>query len=108
MTSERALKTAIVRSLKEQGILAWRNPVGPFSNAGLPDILAVLPRGRLLAIEAKAPGRYKNVMSGLTPTQHAWCDALRKAEALVIVTDSLSDFRICLAEALQANREDTQ
>ena len=87
--SETSLKNAIMLWLRTQDILAWRSPAGPFSTAGIPDIIGVLPGGRFLAIEAKRPGKYKDPVQGLTPAQSRMLVALGDVGALTIVTDTL-------------------
>ena len=92
MANEGTLKGRIMRYLKSVNVYAWSNPAGPFSKGGLPDILGVLPGGRMLAIEAKAPGRYKDPRDGLTPAQVITLAHLEVAGVAVIVTDNYQDF----------------
>lgn len=54
-TPEGKVKDEICRGLKALGIPHWRFSPGPYMPSGLPDILAVLNRGRVLWLEVKAP-----------------------------------------------------
>jgi len=97
--SETQLVKSILQYLGMKGILAWRNNVGGmpwtskqgkrrlmrFGQPGAPDILGIMPYGRLLAIEAKV-GRNK-----LSPLQESWLERAKEAGAQVIVAYSLDD-----------------
>lgn len=103
MPNEDSLKAAIVKMLTKRGIFSWRNPVGPFSRAGLPDILGCLPGGRFLGVEAKAPGRYKDPTTGLTPAQVHVLDMLNRSGALAICVDSVEAVELALDHYLEAS-----
>jgi hypothetical protein len=65
MTPEGRVKAACLRYLEKRGIKAWNNPSGAvriapdrwlhFGKKGSADILGILPGGRFLAVECKAP-----------------------------------------------------
>jgi len=95
---EAPLKRAILRLLKKRGYLAWSNPQNAYTRSGIPDIQGVLPGGRALFIECKAPGRYKNPETGCTELQASTIERLRKQGALVLVVDSV----IAVQAALEA------
>lgn len=98
MATKKPNETALVRQVLEylrlRKIPSWRANAGgamrggrlvKMAPAGTPDVLAILPGGRLLGVEAKSPtGR-------LRETQIAWRDAAEKAGALYWVVRSLDD-----------------
>ena len=55
-TPEGRVKAKIKARLKAAGLWFFMPVAGPFGRHGIPDFIAMLPDGRLLAIEAKAPG----------------------------------------------------
>jgi hypothetical protein len=65
LTPEGRVKAACLRYLEKRGIKAWNNPSGAvrivpdrwlhFGKKGSADILGILPGGRFLAVECKAP-----------------------------------------------------
>lgn len=84
-----------------RGFFAWRSNTGAvsigkrfvrFGQPGASDVLAVLPAGRLLALELKRPGCKP------TPAQESWLAAVRDAGGLAIVATGLDDLRRQLAE----------
>lgn len=82
---------ACLQLLRLRGVFAWRNNSGnvPVGNRlvrlappGTPDILGVLPGGRMLAVEVKtATGK-------LRPSQRAWAEAARGLGAAVLLARS--------------------
>jgi hypothetical protein len=67
MTPEGEVQKAILDYLSVRGIFHWRVNTGAmrrngrlvrFGTAGVSDIIGVLPGGRILAIEVKAPKKY--------------------------------------------------
>ena len=98
--SETVLKDRIVRYLRANGIVCWRAGAGPYTVAGIPDILGVLPSGRFLAIEAKRPGRYKDPRTGLTATQSAWLERFTTNNALALCVDALETVQAAIEPLL--------
>lgn len=94
-----ALVATVVRLLQLHRIVHWKQNTGAmevggrfvrFGEAGLPDILAIAPGGRLCGLEVKTgAGR-------LTPDQESWRDRFRAAGALYVEVRELAD----AAEAL--------
>ncbi len=84
-------------------IRAWRNNTGAlpdatgrpvrFGLAGSSDILGVLPGGRFLAVECKAPG------GRTTDLQDQFLDSVTQAGGLALVVRSMDDLRRGLREA---------
>ena len=104
-TPEGQVLRACLDLLQLRGILAWRSNNAPIPirngkrllglrptlTPGLPDILGLLPSGRLLAVECKSEeGR-------LSDAQAAFLAALERAGALTVVARSAAE----LDEALQ-------
>lgn len=54
---ENAIKKKIIKILDDHKIFHWCAAASPFGVAGVSDRLALLPNGKFLAIEAKAPGK---------------------------------------------------
>jgi len=92
---ETSLTKAILHYLRVvRHLPAWRNNTGAvrvgrrlirFSEPGAADVLAILPGGRLLAVEAKV-GRDRP-----TPAQEAWLDMARAAGALALVARTVQE-----------------
>ena len=103
--SEAALVRAVIEYLTARGAKAWRNNAGvillqsatgrtravTMSEKGLPDVVGVLPGGRMVAVECKRPG---NTLSGFQKYQ---LEELRTRNALVIVAYSIKDVEVALA-----------
>ncbi len=64
--------------------VTWRIIGTVLASAGVSDLVACIG-GRFVAIEVKAPGELDNV----TPAQHSFLTAVRKAGGLAIVADDL-------------------
>jgi hypothetical protein len=90
-----------------RGIFAWRNNTGAFvlgegkarryfraGTVGAPDILGVLPCGRLFGVECKRPGRKP------TPAQEAFLARLRQAGAVALVIESVTALDCALCKLL--------
>ena len=85
---ESAVLSGCLRYLKAMGIYHWRNNVGAvrlgpgrfthFGKKGSSDILGVLPGGRFLAVECKAPG------GRLSPEQKQFIAGVRELGALAL------------------------
>ena len=102
-TPEGCIKTAILRYLERRGFFAWGNATGcvrvapdrwiHFGKKGSADIIGILPDGKFLAVECKAPaGR-------LAPEQKAFLEKVRGLGGVGIVARSGRE----LDEALCAN-----
>jgi len=102
-TAHTSLVRAVLELLRLRGLVAWQNNTGAvnigrryvrFGARGLPDVLAVLPGGRLLALEVKTGG------GRLTADQRAARDNLRAAGALVWEVRDLGELDALLREVL--------
>ena len=93
---ESDIQAAILEWLLWNGVFAWRNYTGPILRgfgktlcpnpaAGSPDIMGVLPGGRMLGIECKTP------TGKLSPEQKHFLAHMEKNGAMVIVARSLDD-----------------
>lgn len=97
--TEAAVVRAVVRELDARAIVSWN--VGPANGeTGLPDRMAVLPGGRLLAIECKRPDG-----GHVSPKQRWWLARLRDAGALALVVSDVRELRSALDEI---DREETR
>lgn len=95
---------ACLQLLAVRGVFAWRNNSGnvPVGNRlvrlappGTPDILGILPGGRLLAVEVKtATGK-------LRPSQRAWAEAARGLGAAVLLARSAGELDDQLKDLLR-------
>lgn len=92
--AEADIQRACLEVLRLRGVWAWRTNSGAvkvgkrlirLAPPGTPDILALLPGGRLLGVEVKRPG------GKLRPTQEAWADAARMAGAAFLVVRDAAD-----------------
>jgi hypothetical protein len=101
-TPEGRIKAACLRYLARQGITAWNNPSGAvqvrpgqwlhFGKKGSADILGILPGGRFLAVETKAPdGR-------LTTEQKQFLENIRGTGGLALAVKNWRE----LDQALRA------
>jgi hypothetical protein len=54
---ENAVKRKIIKILDDHKIFHWCAAASAYGVKGVSDRLAILPNGKLLAIEAKAPGK---------------------------------------------------
>lgn len=83
-TPEKKMKRKVDEVLKEFGIWFYAPQSGIYGRSGIPDRIGILPGGRVLAIEVKAPGsKY-----GLTALQEKTISEMKKAGAIVFVVDS--------------------
>jgi hypothetical protein len=93
MTPEVAVKKAIKKVFKERGIWAC-TPIGTgYGTGGVPDFICCW-NGRLLAVEAKAPGKRNNT----TALQKFQINAIRAAGGTALVVDDVNQ----LLEVLDA------
>jgi hypothetical protein len=95
--TETGLVRACLELLALRGVFAWRANSGGglrrgkggrtvpvrANPAGTPDILAVVPGGRLVGIECKLPGGKRR------PAQQAWADNAQRAGALCWLVDDV-------------------
>ncbi|GHU72445.1 hypothetical protein FACS189450_10250 [Spirochaetia bacterium] len=103
ITPESIVLAGCLRYLQLRGIYHWRNNTGAvrirpgqfmsFGKKGSSDILGILPDGKFLAVEVKAPdGR-------LSPEQRQFIQALRDFGGLAVVVKSWQDLDTALKEA---------
>ncbi|ASJ54217.1 nuclease [Brevibacillus formosus] len=87
---ESALERRLVREVEKIGGKApkWVSP----GNRGVPDRLVILPNGRTVYVEMKAPGE------PLEPLQEKWAKTLRKLGHSVYKIDSNSGIDQFIAE----------
>lgn len=78
--NESALESRLVREVKRIGGIApkWVSP----GNRGVPDRLVILPNGKTVYVEMKAPGK------PLKPLQEKWAKTLSKLGHTVYTIDS--------------------
>jgi hypothetical protein len=102
-TPENRVKAECLKYLKLRNIKAWSNPCGAvqirpgkfmsFGLKGSSDILGVIPGGRFLAVEVKAPdGR-------VSPEQREFLADIKNMGGLAIVAKSFQDIDNALREA---------
>jgi hypothetical protein len=102
-TPENHVKRECLDYLKLRQIKAWSNPSGvvqirpgkfmSFGLKGSSDILGLLPGGRFLAVEVKAPGGW------LSPEQKQFLAEIQNLGGLAIVAKSCRDIEAALLEA---------
>lgn len=87
---ESTLEARLVREVERVGgrALKWVSP----GNRGVPDRLVILPGGRTVYVEMKAPGK------PLEPLQARWARILRKMGHQVYKIDCTSDIDRFIAE----------
>jgi len=80
--------TAEIRSwLNFRGIYHWKVWQGPMSQNGVSDILGILPKGRMLAIEVKT------LKGKLSPKQQSFIDSINLRGGLAFVARSVEKVR---------------
>jgi hypothetical protein len=105
-TPESYVLSSCLEYLALKGIFAWRNNSGAvkgpsghlvrFGQKGSPDILGILPGGRLLCVECKGSG------GKLRPEQVDWLSEASLAGACVVVAYGFDDIqRQFLKEGIQ-------
>lgn len=87
---ESTLEQRLVREVKRIGGIApkWTSP----GNSGVPDRIVILPGGRTVYVEMKAPGKK------LTPLQERWATILRGLDQRVYKLDSVEAINDFIAE----------
>jgi len=87
---ERVLEQRLVREVERLGGLApkWASP----GNRGVPDRIVILPGGRTVYVELKAPGR------PLTPLQRKWKQKLERLGHRHFKIDSAEDIERFIRE----------
>lgn len=103
--TETELVKACLAVCESFGVFAWRNNTGAakignrfirFGVTGSPDILGVLPGGRLLAVECKVKG------NKLSASQEAFLDRLERSGAFVaVIEDDVDDLIFVLKTELK-------
>jgi hypothetical protein len=89
--AESRLVAAIRTALEADGWLSWKNHGGPYSLAGLPDVMAVRS-GQLLAVEVKVPGNKP------TAVQLRLLERLAAKGAIVVVAYSVPEVLSAIEE----------
>lgn len=87
---ESTLERRLVREVEAVGGLApkWVSP----GNRGVPDRIVILPHGRVVFVELKAPGKQ------LQPLQRKWMKTLRSLGHRVYKIDSVEDIERFIQE----------
>ena len=93
-----------LRYLEARGIYHWRNSTGAvqiapgrfmrFGKKGSSDILGILPGGRMLCVECKAPESGR-----LSPEQKQFLEDVREAGALALVVRGWKELDAALRKA---------
>lgn len=89
--TETEIKKEIRRYLKIVGIFNWNQWQGQFSVRGVPDLIGILPKGRILAIEVKKPGWKPNEKSQHWQDQKAFIERINEEGGLAFVATSVQD-----------------
>ena len=87
-TPEGKVKDAIKKFLKERGAWYFMPVSNGMGQVGIPDII-ICYKGVFVAIEAKAPGKKKNV----TSNQERVIEAIRNADGFAWVVDNPDDLK---------------
>lgn len=92
MVKESALERRLVREVERVGGKApkWVSP----GNRGVPDRLVILPGGRIVYVEMKAPGK------PLEPLQERWAKILRGLGHTIYKIDSNDDIDRFIQEVM--------
>lgn len=85
-TPEGKVKDAIKKFLKERGAWYFMPVSNGMGQVGIPDII-ICYKGVFVAIEAKAPGKKKNI----TANQERVIEAIRSADGFAWVVDNPDD-----------------
>jgi Holliday junction resolvase len=85
-TPEGKVKDAIKKFLKERGAWYFMPVSNGMGQVGIPDII-ICYKGVFVAIEAKAPGKKKNI----TSNQERVIEAIRSADGFAWVVDNPDD-----------------
>lgn len=80
-TPENAIKRKVVEILKRHNIFNWPAAASPYGVAGVSDRICVLPNGKILAIEVKAPGKKP------TALQCKFLDSVKENNGYAMVVD---------------------
>jgi len=109
-TPEGRVLDGCLRYLEAMGIYHWRNNTGAvqfapgrfmrFGKVGSSDVLGVLPGGRLLCVECKAPNRGR-----LSPEQKQFLADVRELGALALVVRGWWELDEALREAGYAMKD---
>jgi hypothetical protein len=94
-SKESSLREGVRRLLKQAGAFVAAIHGSGYMRPGLPDFVACLG-GRFIAIELKAPGRYRDPRQGLSDAQKVVLAELEAAGALTIIADSVGTIEAAL------------
>jgi hypothetical protein len=89
MTPEGKVKAAVKRFLKAKGVWYFMPIGGPFTTHGIPDFICCW-KGKLVAIETKAPGRRNET----TPNQDRRISEINQAGGVAVVVDDVSQIEV--------------
>lgn len=98
--NETELQAALLKALRQiPRTYWWRNSTGrkgglTFGDVGSPDLLGILPGGRLCGIECKAPG------GAVSHAQQKWQSRAKELGATVFVVTDLNDALDCVMKAI--------
>lgn len=99
-TFERNFVRRLLRILRERYPGVWnKNHQGAFSGAGRADIEGCY-KGKYIAIECKAPGRYSAPEKGLSPLQKQYLENVAQAGGHALVADSVESV-VAFMEAIK-------
>jgi hypothetical protein len=82
---ESEIRRSIQRYLDLRGIFNWKQWQGQFSIPGVPDIIGVLPGGKILGIEVKRPG------GNPSERQIEFLDKIRRSGGIAFVATSIEE-----------------
>lgn len=87
-TPEGKVKALVKKWLNSRDFSYWMVIPSAYGNSGgMSDFVCILPSGRWLTIETKAPGKKSNV----TPNQQKFIDTINDNGGIAVVVDSQED-----------------
>jgi hypothetical protein len=89
--SEADIKAGIRRYLELRGIFSWNQWQGQFSVPGVPDIIGILPGGKILGIEVKRPGWAPRVDNKRWKKQQAFIQRINDCGGVAFVATGIED-----------------
>jgi len=98
-TPEGRVKDQIRKLLRELGVWFYQPVQNGMGQVGIPDFVCCYD-GRFVAIEAKAPGKVKDV----TPNQQRVIDEIREHAGFAVVVDNVESLRQHLIAVAALNK----